>query len=1727
MAGYSEDVSVNLNVVTGTMSGMTAIASGMSALTSSFGAMGTAAANSFGTLDGLLVSATALISTFAAKSAEAFGQYEQGMKIVQTVSGQASYAMNELSNKANEMSIAYRTSIGDITDGLQTLGRAGLNSVNEQLEVLESGLQTAKLEGRSLNGVLEEIIQNTAMLGGDLKSINFGEQAEYLNSLMVGTSMTAPITSHDISQTLQYAGGTAAAAGANLDVEGGEERIEDLMGTIAAFAQKGVKGSMAGTALRAFFTKPASQDDSVVNALASIGLKPEDLWENGGESMKKVSDQVGLIQNRMESLNMSTMDQVELWGKMVGPKMGQQMMKLDASSIKEITRDIQDANSAEELAQQTLYTYTQQLSEMQQQGELAFREFGAKVATFLKPAVWIITQILGLLSNPAVNFGAFALIGALLSHGIQKAWAMAKAFFSEIHSLLSQTVSAIQNINGLASGGASGFSQTSSQVDFLNKKLHETDATLQAIQAKALGIKPGYIMPGMHGFEKVPAGTLKAYEENVVIDKEGVMNGTRGQIYSGDKADTYKKNLKDREVAIEQELKQIKEKNENEIAALERENAEILRKREEEFTVRQKEELSRLTIQIDEAAAAMKKLGVGPTAYNQLNKAGYFNLDPDDPRSQFMLMQAQEDSLTRNESVSKWVKQEKAKARTEVGTRLKNELKGQGSETLRANEMRIVDLKNRTAGSEEYAKRQTQLLKKMEKQGVSKILTRTDMLTTKQYESWINGIDESSTEVEKYSKARTLEMMKKNPEIYEKYAKQGYVPVFRSSMPDEPHINTTQLGQLENMGTLQKYVDADQQRLAQQKALWNGETAYTKRMQNLATQRMDAWKNAMNKGINAMTGIPNRIKNIPGQLAQKTRDPSQYIKSNLYDIKFKTAALNLDKLSMSGMKTVEAMDLVARELGLTRTEFSMIMTDLGELGEVSNLSSAEIKQLTSAQELLKQKIIEITAAEGMDAEALEQHAVKVGADTMEIAKSTMSKAADTATNNTTGIMSKLGSMLSPAGGALKSIIGMMGGPLMAGMMGFMLGMQAIQKWQQEWQEKMQEATNNLSEAVDKMSESTDKIKELYSSENENMTEADLDKAVDAQYASVYDSFYNGVSDRSSLGNTEFESDVDIKGLSEEEIAARNEEIDTITLTKNENVAALKENTMQLVAATAAYNQAQNRQVKQYNDAAWGADGTMSDITDQLGEWQEEIWNTGSFLWRVDRRAGFLDGHSPVLTGSQADSNYGGSTDLAGIFAADINRFDDESRDENDPDRYTKSLQQFFGKDFDRIISLMSSMDGKMSNIYGQNLSGTNALYTHAANMANMDASEFGMAQMSLKNNPETYQRLGKQMFRYEQSTGFKRTAYDDYGDISKASKAQASGDSKEFSKAMKNLGGKSKLSVQDRNLDTTIKKLMTLTDNKLSYQNILALGQLQQLQDMYTVANETVAPGIMQTVQGVFDNVSQTNLAATKAGGAESGAVSAANNAAAIAAFLGAEAQSNAEKAAYQKYNRAGGTKNFEEFVGAVGRGKLPQYERTILKTLEGTSWSLMNGDADPKHVNDNANRLYDNLDKSNKSYQAKLDTATWGILNFAQKAVMAAYDESTLGEYGGGQRSTGSGDSKGEGDGGSGSDKGTGTKKERVDLVLCNKKEIPKLNVNLFKKPPSFTVLNKNFKLRDIKINSQDKPKAIMNAIKNGIIETQKRMDPKIIQDDVAEFDPVEATEGNSVPRGNTKVTS
>ena len=434
-----QNVTMSLDVLPGSLAGITTAAAGFGQLIGSAAVFTKMVTKSTSAADSFALTLTAGLGLVAVESSKAFGEFERAMKIAQAVSGQTSRDMSQLGNKINELSVDYRMSIDKMTDGLQTLGRAGLKSVNTQLDVLETGLGAAKLSGIELNDVLEKIVQTTSLLGGDIKSTNFSAQVTDVTDKIIATSMTAPIDMNDVVQTLSFSGGTAAAGGMNIQ---NPDALYDYLGAISAFAQKGVTGSIAGTALRAFFTKPASQDKAVVEALGKVNMNPEDLWEKNGQKMKTVSEQIGMIHKAMEKNNMSTLDQIELWGDIVGAKMGQQMMKLDESTIRETAQDIRTMSNSQDLAKQSLENYASDLAALEEQAMVVWRNIGEGFASIIDNKTlgdWssLLKMITGLVQFFSSDWGVFAIRTAIIG------------LFSYLTSRLRNVLSLFRSMGGL------------------------------------------------------------------------------------------------------------------------------------------------------------------------------------------------------------------------------------------------------------------------------------------------------------------------------------------------------------------------------------------------------------------------------------------------------------------------------------------------------------------------------------------------------------------------------------------------------------------------------------------------------------------------------------------------------------------------------------------------------------------------------------------------------------------------------------------------------------------------------------------------------------------------------------------------------------------------------------------------------------------------------------------------------------------------------------------------------------------------------------------------------------------------------------------------------------------------------------------------------------------------------------------------------------------------------
>ena len=346
-----------------------------------------------------------------------------------------------------------------------------------------------------------------------------------------------------------------------------------------------------------------------------------------------------------------------------------------------------------------------------------------------------------------------------------------------------------------------------------------------------------------------------------------------------------------------------------------------------------------------------------------------------------------------------------------------------------------------------------------------------------------------------------------------------------------------------------------------------------------------------------------------------------------------------------------------------------------------------------------------------------------------------------------------------------------------------------------------------------------------------------------------------------------------------------------------------------------------------------------------------------------------------------------------------------------------------------------------------------------------------------------------------------------------------------------------------------LNKLQSGTAKGFSKQRILEAQSMVQLKDLQELADNTFKPlqesaaqsGMMTAINSAYQTqIGNSSLSVQNTLDA---------NVSLCAAYLAICARAAAFQTQYYQARIDGttDTHNPEEFEDETFNGyrkgdllgqihhdltgwvdpKVKRNQVGVAGALAGIAAPVRYPNLDQAGINNIITHYGDSIKNGTMTFDKAMNDLTKMAYHGYQDRLSDMYFASDIGE--GDDSGSGSGGS-GSGGGGSGSggsgDK-SGTKKDRVDLVLCSKKQIPKLDVNLFKKPPQFTILNKNFRLRDIKISTKDKPKAVLDSIKNAIIDTQQRMDPKIIQDEDAEYNPADATEGKSLPAGSTNTST
>ena len=306
----------------------------------------------------------------------AAAQFESQMSKVEAISGATSTAMDALEHKAREMGATTVFSAKEAGQAMEYMAMAGWKAT-DMLNGIEGVMNLAAASGEDLAKVSDILTDAITAFGDEAKD------AERYADVMASTSSNANTNVALLGETFKYVGATAGSLG---------YKIEDIALATGLMANAGIKGSMAGTALRSTISRMASPTKQVKDAMEKLGISLTDS-EGNMLSFRDV-----MLQMRSGFSNLSEVEQAST-AKMLGGAYAMSGLLAVVNATEEDFNKLADAidNSAGSSADMA-NTMTDNL-------EGSLKKFGSQAAEF---GITLYEQIKGPLKE-IIEFGTSAL----------------------------------------------------------------------------------------------------------------------------------------------------------------------------------------------------------------------------------------------------------------------------------------------------------------------------------------------------------------------------------------------------------------------------------------------------------------------------------------------------------------------------------------------------------------------------------------------------------------------------------------------------------------------------------------------------------------------------------------------------------------------------------------------------------------------------------------------------------------------------------------------------------------------------------------------------------------------------------------------------------------------------------------------------------------------------------------------------------------------------------------------------------------------------------------------------------------------------------------------------------------------------------------------------------------------------------------------------------------------
>lgn len=322
---------------------------------------------------GLQMLGQAMVEPFQ-KGLEAFGKLEDTLTFIRGATGETEASIEHLGKTTETIGSTSRYGSEQAADGFKQLALAGYD-VEQQITSLPTVLKLATAAETSLSSATNTVVQ--LMSSQRLAVEDVGKASDILSMAAIRTTATL----EDMGTSFKYVGSIAGTM---------QNDITDTAAAVALLHNAGMRGSLAGTALRGAFQallNPTKEESRVMEELSRrIGGAGLQITDSKG----KFVGFVNLLQ-QFEEAGLQTSEVLELFGQRAGPGMAA-LLQIGSDKLKELESDLSGAEgSTARLAAMMEQTFAGRMQILSNSLGVLGESIGHSLSMALKPLVEIAT----------------------------------------------------------------------------------------------------------------------------------------------------------------------------------------------------------------------------------------------------------------------------------------------------------------------------------------------------------------------------------------------------------------------------------------------------------------------------------------------------------------------------------------------------------------------------------------------------------------------------------------------------------------------------------------------------------------------------------------------------------------------------------------------------------------------------------------------------------------------------------------------------------------------------------------------------------------------------------------------------------------------------------------------------------------------------------------------------------------------------------------------------------------------------------------------------------------------------------------------------------------------------------------------------------------------------------------------------------------------------------------